>query len=155
MSDLAVRDRDLRELMDDPDCDLQALRKTYAQFRVMNRLVAGWHVLYRQRIRPRLDARRPTTLLDIGSGGGDIARALAGWAARDGRELRVTAVDPDPRAYAFATGEPAIPGLEYRAGTSADLVAEGRRYDVVISNHLLHHLTEAELARLLHDSAAL
>ena len=49
MIDLSRRETDLVELMDDPDCDLDALRRTYAHFSTVNRLVAGWRPLYRRR----------------------------------------------------------------------------------------------------------
>ena len=156
MIDLAERDRDLRELMDDPACDPEALRRTYGQFGLVNAAVAGWRRRYRRNLRPLLSAERATTLLDVGCGAGDIARALARWAARDGRRLDVTAVDPDPRAYAYAVERGgAGPTVSFRCCSSADLVAEGRRFDVVVSNHVLHHLDEAELAALLADSAVL
>lgn len=155
MIDLATRDRDLRELMDDPDCDLVALRRTYAQFRVINRLVAGWRRLYCRRLRPLLAADQLTTLLDVGCGGGDVPRTLAGWAARDGLALAITAIDPDPRAYEFATSRPSGPGVTFRRCSSAELVAAAERFDVVISNHVLHHLNDVELAGLLRDSEAL
>lgn len=77
--DLSRRATDLQELMDDPTCDLKSLRRTYAQFRIVNRLVSGWGQLYRRRLRPLLSAATPTTLLDVGSGGGDVPRALAGY----------------------------------------------------------------------------
>jgi len=138
--------------MDDPDCDLAALRRTYAQFRVVNRLVAGWRPIYRRRLRPILSRTTPTTLLDIGSGGGDVPRALARWAARDGLRLEITAIDPDPRAHAFATERPAVAGVTFRQASSGELVEEGCRFDVVTSNHVLHHLDGRELAGLLGDS---
>ena len=155
MIDLAGRDREVRELMDDPAADLAALRRTYGQFRVVNRLVSGWRRHYRRDIRPLLHAERETTLLDLGCGGGDVARALAGWAARDGLRLRVTGVDPDPRAYAYALESGSRPDVEFRCCSSTDLVAEHGRFDVVVSNHLLHHLEESELHRMLDDSLAL
>jgi 2-polyprenyl-3-methyl-5-hydroxy-6-metoxy-1,4-benzoquinol methylase len=153
--DLASRDREVRELMDDPDADLAALRRTYGQFRLVNRLVSGWRQRYRRDIRPLLSADRETTLLDVGCGGGDVARALAGWAAHDGLRLRVTGVDPDPRAYAYALegGDPEH--VDFRCCSSTDLVAEGRQFDVVISNHLLHHLDDSELSALLADCEVL
>ncbi|PWD52302.1 methyltransferase [Serinibacter arcticus] len=141
--------------MDDPDCDAEALRRTYGAFVVVNRLVAGWRAVYVRRLRPLLSSSRTTTLLDIGSGGGDVPRALAGWAARDGLRLDITAIDPDPRAIEFATALPPVPGVRFRALRSGDLVAEGARFDVVTSNHLLHHLDPDALAGLLADSAAL
>ena len=48
----------------------------------------------------------------------------------------------------------AASGVEFQATTSSALVAEGRRYDVVISNHVLHHLDEG-LDDFLRDSERL
>lgn len=148
---LASRAADEREFMDDPECDPGALDRTYRNFRTVNAVVAAWRPVYRRHLRPLLSATRPRTLLDIGSGGGDVPRALARWAARDGLALEITAIDPDDRAHAFAVRRPVLRGLTFRRATSADLVAEGRRFDLITSNHLLHHLTADELAALLDD----
>ena len=153
--DLATRELTAAELMDDPACDLEALRRTYALFRPINRLVAGWRYVYTRQLRPLLSPTRPTTLLDIGSGGGDVPRALAAWAARDHLVLHLTAVDPDARAHAFASAFPRVPRLEFLRATSTDLVAAGERFDIVTSNHLLHHLDADDLASLLADSERL
>ena len=153
--DLSDRDPDLRELMDDPDCDLSQLRRTYEQFRVVNRALARWRWVYVRLIRPLLQPDRTVTLLDIGCGGGDVAHALARWAAHDNLRLSITAVDPDERAYAFATAQRVTSGVRFRRASSADLVAEGATYDIVVSNHLLHHLDQATLAGLLADSQRL
>jgi len=150
--DLSRRDTQARELMDDDGCDEAALRRTYARFAVVNRLVAGWWRTYRRHLRPLLSAERTTTLLDVGFGGGDLPLALHRWAAADGLRLTVDAIDPDPRALAFVAARPAPPGVLFRRADSADLVAAGERFDVVTSNHLLHHLDPAELQRLLADS---
>ncbi|QOD45109.1 class I SAM-dependent methyltransferase [Clavibacter zhangzhiyongii] len=153
--DLSRRDAELTELMDDPDCDPVALERTYARFALVNRVVAGWRGVYRSRIRPLLSASRETSLADLGSGGGDVPLALARWARRDGLRLRVVGLDPDPRAAAFTRSLPADPDVEFLRASSADLVADGRRFDLVTSNHVLHHLDEAAIDGLLADSAAL
>ncbi len=153
--DLRLRDTAVLELMDDPGCDEQALRRTYAGFARVNRLVSGWRSTYRDLVRPRLSSARTTTLLDIGFGGGDLARALAGWARADGLKLAVDAVDPDPRALAFVHDQPATAGVTFRAADTAALVAAGERFDLVTSNHLLHHLDPAALDQVLGDSRQL
>ena len=144
------------EHMDRPDCDARLLDNTYRQFGIINRVLSGWRGLYIRELRsitPRGQA--PVTVLDIGSGGGDLAVMLARWAQRDGMPLRVTGIDPDPRAAHFAGSRPATTGVEFRQAHSADLVREGATFDVVISNHVLHHLGAAELRQLLADSEIL
>lgn len=152
---LRVRAHDAVEIMDSPLCDPAMLTRTYRDFRVVNAVVSGWRGIYRRSIRPALSTTTETTLLDVGSGGGDVSRALARWALRDGLRLRVTGIDPDARAHAFATGRPPTAGLSFRRALSSDLVAEGARFDFVISNHVLHHLDGAELNALLADSEVL
>jgi 2-polyprenyl-3-methyl-5-hydroxy-6-metoxy-1,4-benzoquinol methylase len=147
---------DAVELMDRPDCDARLLDNTYRQFGLVNRLLSGWRKLYVRELRTTLAKNTvPTTLLDIGSGGGDLAYQLAAWARRDGLPLQITGIDPDARAAAFARGRPPMPGVEFRQAHSADLVREGSSFDFVISNHVLHHLSAGELQQLLSDSAAL
>ncbi|WP_017200972.1 class I SAM-dependent methyltransferase [Arthrobacter sp. M2012083] len=153
----SLQERDLHavEEMDKADCDPRRLTRTYARFPVVNRLLSGWHGTYRRRLRPLLVANGAASVLDIGSGSGDVARSLARWARRDGLRLTVTAIDPDERAFAFASRAPRVEGVSYRRAHSSELVAEGRKFDVVISNHILHHLDPGELAAVLHDSELL
>ncbi|PNI09590.1 methyltransferase [Arthrobacter sp. AFG7.2] len=156
--DLLLRQRatGATEIMDLPDCDPQALDNTYRQFAAVNRALAGWRRLYVRELRPFLAASaRPGTLLDIGSGGGDLAVMLARWAARDHVGLDITGIDPDPRAAAFALQRPAMPGVSFRQAHSSELVQEGRQYDFVISNHVLHHLDHGQLLELLAHSEIL
>lgn len=155
MESLRHRAVDVREAMDDPDCDPLLLERTYRQFAWVNAAISGWRQTYRQRIRPLLSADHSIRLLDVGCGGGDLAVALARWAARDGLQLSVTGIDPDPRAHAFATARSPVADVIFRRAHTSELVAAGERFDLVISNHMLHHLDARELAGLLTDSATL
>lgn len=139
------------EMMDRPDCDPVRLDRTYRQFGLVNRLFSGWRLLYVRELRPLLSPDHPITVLDIGCGGGDIARLLAGWSARDNLRVEITGIDPDGRACDHASRRK-TQSVNFRQAASADLVREGRSYDVVISNHVLHHLQPAELAAFLADS---
>ncbi|MBT2587331.1 class I SAM-dependent methyltransferase [Arthrobacter sp. ISL-95] len=153
----SLRSRDVQavEEMDRDDCDPKRLHRTYARFPVVNSLLSGWHGTYRRRLRPMLAANSAVSVLDIGCGSGDVARSLARWARRDGFRLTVTAIDPDERAFAFASRTAPVEGVVYRKAHSSELVAEGRKFDVVISNHILHHLDPGELAAVLLDSESL
>ncbi|MGM9470614.1 class I SAM-dependent methyltransferase [Pseudarthrobacter sp. YS3] len=149
------RAADAVEMMDRPDCDPVKLERTYRQFGMVNRLFSGWRLLYVRELRPLMSPDHVTTILDIGCGGGDVARLLANWSARDNLKVQITGVDPDARACAHASRAAAKPSVRFRQAASADLVREGGRYDVVISNHVLHHLQPAELAQVLADSQKL
>ncbi|MFA4897177.1 methyltransferase domain-containing protein [Microbacterium sp.] len=151
-ADLSVRAVDARELMDDPDADARMLERTYERFPLINAVVSRWRTVYRRDIRP-LARQRSIRVLDVGAGGGDVSRALADWSRRDGLAVDVTALDADARAIRWARSRGG--GVEYRCAYTSELVDAGETYDVVISNHLLHHLSGAELTALMRDSAAL
>ncbi|WP_310050175.1 class I SAM-dependent methyltransferase [Arthrobacter ginsengisoli] len=141
--------------MDRPGCDPVRLERTYAQFALVNRAVSGWRGIYRSQLRPRLSHDTPATLLDIGCGGGDVPVLLSRWAARDGLRLEITAIDPDPRASRFAVERHPATGVTFRQATSAELAGEGLSFDLVVSNHVLHHLAEDGLPAFLAESGRL
>ena len=152
---LAHRDDVAVELMDDPDCDVDTLERTYERFRPVNVIVSNQRAVYRRWIRPRLSPTETRRVLDIGTGGADVPRALLAWAGADGLRLEVTAIDPDPRALDWALRQPAVPGLLLRRVTSRELAETGERFEVVTSNHVLHHLDGHEFGALLADSERL
>jgi len=154
LPDLRVRAADARERMDEPDADPRMLERTYRLFAAVNRLVSRPGMLYRRHIHPR--ARRgPVRILDVGAGGGDLCRELAARLRRDGLDAEITALDPDERATSWARAHDAGASVRYRTATTSALVGEGERFDVVLSNHVLHHLTAVQLRALLDDSSAL
>ena len=138
--------------MDAPDADRAALERTYDRFRLINPVVGGWRGVYRRRIRPHVRTGG-VRILDIGSGGGDVTRRLAQWARRDAADAVVTALDADTRATAWAARQGGPENVRYRTGTASELVAAGERFDVVVSNHLLHHLDS--VPELLGETEAL
>ena len=152
----AHRAADLTEHMDNPVCDAVLLENTYRHFARMNRLVAGWRRIYRRWLRPAFDhIGGESTLLDIGCGGGDIPFQLAQWAQHDGFRVHILAIDPDERAIAYARRYRPHDQIDYRVVTPKALDEEGRRFHVVLSNHLLHHLQDEAVANLLDMSGRL
>jgi len=157
---LSIRDEQLRELMDDPHCDPQRLHATLRRFGLVNRLISGWDQVYRDQLRPALQnlelqsLHRPARVLDLGSGGGDVISRLAQLADADSLSVEWTGADPDPRAHAAANAR-AKPGMTFLCADADDLISRGKSYDVVLSNHVLHHLSADELTAFTEASRAL
>jgi ubiquinone/menaquinone biosynthesis C-methylase UbiE len=152
--DLADRATTLVELMDDPRCDPAVLDRTYRRFTVVNALVSGWRSTFRDEVLPALPTDRRARVLDLGCGGGDLARSIARWARSAGRTIDVIGVDPDHRAIRAATRVDS-PGVTFRTASSRDLVDAHEQFDAVVSNHVLHHLSDDDRERFLAESAAL
>lgn len=153
---LQTRATTLTERMDDPDCDPVRLRRTLVRFDLVNRLFSGWAHAYKTMVRPALGRPpRRVRVLDIGCGGGDVLHRIVNMARRDGFNVSGLGIDPDSRALAVARDKVRVPGIEFRELHSSDLVRAGERFDIVISNHLLHHLTDRELQDVLRDSEML
>jgi len=153
---LTQRDASLRELMDDPACDPAKLRATLRRFETINRLVSRWGRVYRSRIRPFLATLdRPARILDLGCGGGDVIAQLAAWAESDGFDVEWVGVDPDPRALEVALNRPVPPRTTFLCADGSDLLAADERFDLVLSNHVVHHLTPAELGAFVGQSREL
>ena len=138
--------------MDYPDCDSGMLFNTYRQFRYSNVLFAGWYILYKFFMKPRMQDRgRFYSLLDIGFGGGDIPVQLAKWAKADGIDLHITGIEIDGRALEYVKTIPVPQNIFFRIATTADLLNENRSFDFIISNHMYHHLSETELLNMIGD----
>lgn len=152
---LRERERSLPELMDDPDCDPVRLARTLRRFGAVNRLISGWGTVYRDRVRPALQRLgHPARVLDLGCGGGDLLARLAALARADGIEAEWVGADPDPRALPVARRR-AGDGVRFVQADSTALLRAGERFDLVVSNHVLHHLTPAELEQFAADSLRL
>ncbi|MDQ0725035.1 methyltransferase domain-containing protein [Microbacterium sp. W4I20] len=153
--DLSARDVAAIELMDDPHADERMLARTYGRFGFVNAVVSRPGLLYRRDIRPRARPDRPLRILDVGAGGGDLCRLIAGRLRHDGIAAEVTALDADERAIRWASAQDRGAGVRYRRALTAELAEAGETFDVVLSNHVLHHLDAAELQTVLDDSLRL
>jgi ubiquinone/menaquinone biosynthesis C-methylase UbiE len=103
-------------------------------------------------------ARPGDAVLDVGCGGGYLARLLAAAVTPGGR---VTGVDPASPAIRYASRKG--PGTcSFTAGVAQDLDLPDRSFDVVTSTLAVHHIPEAarpdafsEMYRVLRPGGAL
>lgn len=143
---LKERKEHLTEKMDQPECNKEKLFNTYHQFTTINRLISGWQRIYKYHIRSILqDQSKPCSLLDIGCGGGDIIRLIDRLARKDGMKLQITGIEPDDRAIEYLSDQKWPENISFRNAYLNELIQENYSFDIVISNHLMHHLESSEL----------
>jgi 2-polyprenyl-3-methyl-5-hydroxy-6-metoxy-1,4-benzoquinol methylase len=153
---LRHRAQELSETMDQPDCDRDKLFRTYKQFKVINQLTSQWRRIYCQYLRPEMrKEERSFDLLDIGCGGGDISFALMKWASYDKLDLKITAIDNDPRALSFLNQINKHNGIQFMCKSLDDLFQSEQKFDFIISNHLVHHLSAKDFYEMMKKSESM
>jgi trans-aconitate methyltransferase len=89
------------------------------------------------------------TLFDVGSGEGDMLRAIARWAQKQGKQARLVGIDLNPRAEPAArAATPHEMGIEYVTANVFDY-APASAPDFIISSICTHHMTDGEIETLL------
>jgi len=138
--------------MDAPDCDPEMLADALEVLDRTGRITGG-HRLLRRQVLDLLGSRepRPISILDIGTGGGGGARSLGRTLCGRGWSPAFTLADLHARTLSLCRKR--LPG-EFRDPyrfvrlDGTHLPFGDRAFDVVVCSLTLHHLEDAEAARL-------
>ena len=139
--------------MDQPDADPDELAESLRDLGAVNRWLGGRFsaISHTLDIVARIP-RSPATILDVGTGGGDVPLALAARARRQGVDLRIIATDLHPRTLAFTReATSAEPWIEVRRANALDLPFADGAVDIVMCCTMLHHFSDDEVVRVLRE----
>jgi len=140
--------RELPELMDG-DCSYEDFRGCLRSLEKVNRWLLGYRPTLTWLERLPRGLREPIHIVDVGSGGGDYLRQIAGWAQRRDIAVQLTGIDLNPyAARAAAESTPKELGITWVTGDALEYRAE-KAADVVVSSLLAHHLEDDEIVALL------
>lgn len=155
MAPLFVPPRSRRaEWMDRSGNSLEDLEGALADIAIVNRRLGGAKVLL-DAVRPWLRASRdgrPFEILDVGTGGADLALALLRAARAEAVEARVAAIEIDAATAAVARRREEA-GLRVVRADAFRLPFRDRQFDLVCVSLFLHHFPEEEGVRLLRGLA--
>jgi 2-polyprenyl-3-methyl-5-hydroxy-6-metoxy-1,4-benzoquinol methylase len=150
------------ELMDDPTLNDSAHRAALAGLRRINWWsrtdAVVWNAI--RSLAKQATPDSPLTILDIASGGGDLAIRLSRKAQQENVSIRIHGCDISPTAIEFATEQASKAGLTNISFFPCNALTDPLpipQYDVIMCSLFLHHLKEREAVLLLErmKSAAL
>lgn len=144
------------ELLDRPDADPAAVRRSLGNIARANRWFGGTDaVLYGldRLLASRSPASRtphsPLTILDLGTGAGDIPTAVRAWGKAEGREVRTFGLERLRPAAALARRDE----LPVVLGCASALPFAPASVDVVTISQVIHHFERESVFRILREAA--
>src|SRR5580658_7814848 len=145
---LRVSPRELPELMDG-DCSYEDFRGCLRSLEQINRWLLGYRPTLAWLKRLPRGLRDPVHIVDVGSGGGDLLRQIAGWARRRNIAVQLTGIDLNPyAARAAAEFTPKDLGIAWVTGDALEYQPK-KPVDIVVSSLMAHHLEDEEIIALL------
>ncbi len=138
------------ELLDDRRADPALVRESLRHLARSNRWFGGVSAA-KTGIARVLGSSRPAELrlLDIGTGDGDIPRALVGWLGRRGIRLKATGVDWHRAAPPLARGN----GIPAAVADAFQLPFADRTFDLVVMSQFAHHFSGDGIVRLCREAS--
>lgn len=124
------------EVLDDPAADPALVRAQLAELSILNRWFGGAAAVTGALLPLLPRAGSVCTLLDVGTGAGDIPRAVTRAAARRGVRVVAFGLDRLPPATQVARNG----GLPMILGDGAALPVGSKSVDFVVASQVLHHL---------------
>lgn len=134
------------EILDDASTPAAEIHASLDFMRSINRFFGGVSAV--TDFFDRADPPAEFTVLDLGTGSGDIPLSLAKWARHAGKSVRVTGLDTNPHCLSYAKKHCSAPEIRYLCASAFDIHHLGT-FDYVISSMFFHHLNDADIVRLL------
>ena len=145
------------EILDGPDVDARVRVRSISDVALANRLFGGTHAVLAELDRvlvadgwpsqPAPPGPRRITLLDVGSGVGDIPERAMRLATRRGARLDCTAMDADETLARTCRARGSTPAC----GDARALPFADASIDVVTCSQLLHHFPDDEVPLVLRE----
>jgi SAM-dependent methyltransferase len=137
--------------MDLPGNEPAVLEEDLRNLRILNRYLGGYRCIRKglqEIVRKRQTAE--ISLLDVGTGSGDIPAAIVHWARAKGITVRIVALEPDPITVNVAvTRTRLLPEISIVRGDASAPPFPPASFDCVLASQLLHHFSEDGIVSLL------
>ncbi len=137
------------ELLDDPEADPELVETNVRNIALANRWLGGRRALHHGLRRALEPVVRGTelTLLDIGTGAGDLPAAVVAWGRRRGLRIVPLGLERVRAAARFAAAQ----GLPTFMACASAFPLRPKSVDIVLVSQVVHHFHRAAAVELLRD----
>ncbi len=136
------------EIMDDLEIAGEVVDQTLRELNTINRLLGGNQISVSAFKKLALDQKK-ISLADLGCGGGDIMRQMAGWARKKKLNASFIGVDANSNIVEYAKKNTAsYPEISYKAVNIFSEDFKNLQVDIIHCCLFTHHFTEVELVGL-------
>lgn len=145
---------DRRELLDGAVDDRAELGENFRDIQRVNRLLGGTSTVLRHlpSLLDAVPADRPATILDLATGAADIPLAIARWAERRGRPVRIVASDVSDAILDLARENVAgHRAIELARHDARAMPLPDAGVDIAVCSLSLHHFPPDEAAQVLRE----
>lgn len=141
------------ERLDGTGHDPVVLEASLAHVAAFSRWLGGRRAVLR-RLAALLPPRGPVELLDVGTGAGELPRAIVEWARRRRRPVRIAATDLHPQTLEIARTRLApYPEIRVERADALALPYPDGRFDIALLTLTLHHFEGDDALRALRELA--
>lgn len=139
--------------MDDLSLEGEALVQNLEELEVINRRLGGNQVVLNalgKLLGDRAVDAGPVQIADLGTGGGDLPRAIVDWARKKGYSVEVIGIDANPFMIEFSRKKAQqYPEITFEVQDIFDQAFTARKFDICLCSLFCHHFSDPELVRLL------
>ncbi|HWV57135.1 MAG TPA: methyltransferase domain-containing protein [Longimicrobiales bacterium] len=140
------------ERMDSPVLPEPVLRASLGHIAAVNSWLGGRRALLHHLAALWPDSPEPVTILDVGTGNGEIPRTIARWARRNRRLVHIVACDVHVQTLAIARERCAgDPDISVAPGNALELDHADNAFDIALLTLTLHHFEGDDQARALRE----
>jgi len=150
MSHFVHRSRE-QEIMDDFHHGGEVIHQTLRELEIINRWLGG-NAVTLAGVRKLLNGppNGTLTIADLGCGGGEMLKLIAGMGRKANIPMRLTGIDANPHIIEFARQHSSTyPEIDYSTVNLFSEEFSSRKFDIYVATLVVHHFSDEELVGLL------
>lgn len=135
-----------KELLDESEIPSDSLFQNLKELAFINTYLGGHAITVAGLEILITDTTKAYNIIDVGSGGGDSAKAIVAWARKKKMQLRVTGIDLKPDCILYAKENcRKYPDLLFTCDDFRNSFSQKSKIDLVHASLFCHHFTEDEI----------